>query len=438
MLVELNTYGSVVKLLGNVDPTVAAVVVALTTTIYTAYGGFRASLWTDNVNAVVIVVLMIMVGAAIGTKLDISHERIVESGLAKPHWLGATLWWVLPSALVSSQMINQGFWQRAFASKDDRTLFWSVLIASPILFAICFLVGMTGPLAQWAGLFNGPTDSDDGEDTFFYILATLPAWVQGCVLVLCGALSSSAYDTFQSAQISTIYGDLFCGKVNIWICRVILILINIPSVVLAVKNIDILEVFSVADLGAACVLPGPLLGLIPCLWFLNGFDVFIGACGGFFTVFLFGLVFYHGSVKKAGDLIGLPDGLYVEDYSVFGAFFAAPIGSILWTFAAFIFRAGCMWVVCRFTGWEYDVFDKEKRALKPHEWTNDDARPIGDPEQGSAPDAVSGAFTPDIKEDGIFPVTKHDSAASAEADSEVDKFKTDDVVPATPQELPRS
>ena len=41
MITELNTYGSVVSLLGGVNATVAAVVVAVITSLYTAYGGFR-------------------------------------------------------------------------------------------------------------------------------------------------------------------------------------------------------------------------------------------------------------------------------------------------------------------------------------------------------------------------------------------------------------
>jgi hypothetical protein len=63
------------------------------------------------------------------------------------------------------------------------------------------------------------------------------------------------------------------GRVNLWWCRLILLAINVPAVVLAVRNVDILQVFLIADLGAAAVLPGTLLGLIPSLHFLNGLDV---------------------------------------------------------------------------------------------------------------------------------------------------------------------
>lgn len=104
-------------------------------------------------------------------------------------------------------MFNQGFWQRAFAARSERSLWYSVLIAAPPLFAIVFFVGFCGPIAYWGGLFDGVTPVDDGSYTFFYVLATLPGWVTGIVIVLSGLLTSSAYDTFQSAQITTIYND---------------------------------------------------------------------------------------------------------------------------------------------------------------------------------------------------------------------------------------
>ncbi|KAK0539783.1 hypothetical protein OC842_000823 [Tilletia horrida] len=345
MITELNTYGSVVNLLAGVNPTVAALIIAISTTIYTAYGGFKASLWTDNVNAVVISIFLIMMVIAVGVKIDVDPQRVQDSGLLKADKLGGELWYILTVALLFSQMLNQGFWQRAFASRDNRTLYKSVIFATVPLFAICFLVGMAGPLTWWStlNLFNGPTAEDDGSLAVFTILSTLPTWCSGIVIVLAGALSSSAYDTFQSAQISTIQNDVFLGKVNIWFCRAILIALNVPAIILAVRNVDILEVFLIADLGAAAALPAPLLGLIPQLWWLNGFDVFVGACGGFFTVFLFGTAFYHGDAVAGGKLITLPEGLYIEDYSVLGAFLAAPIGSIGWTFIAFAFRLGALW-----------------------------------------------------------------------------------------------
>jgi Na+/proline symporter len=372
MLVELNTYGSVVSLIGGVDATIAALIVAISTTIYTAYGGFKASLWTDNVNAVIILIEITVAAIAVGVNIDIDPAIVQSSQVLEANSIGGQLWYILPVSLIFSQFFNQGFWQRAFASKDDKALYWSIGIATVPLFAVCFLVGMTGALAWWAGLFNGVTDEDDGSLNFFYILATLPNWVQGFVLVLSSALTSSAYDTFQSAQISTIYNDVFLGRLNIWICRAILVGINVPSVILAVKNIDILTVFLIADIGAAAILPGALLGLSPKLYFLNGFDVFCGGVGGFLTVFIFGTIFY-GNAYQGISLIVLPEGLYTTDYSTLGAFFAAPLGSLGWTFAAFGARYVATLLYCKMGpgDWYYHnplrfrTFDTSTFALDP-------------------------------------------------------------------------
>ncbi|CCF52540.1 hypothetical protein NDA11_004391 [Ustilago hordei] len=372
MLVELNTYGSTVNVLGGVNPTIAALVIALITTIYTAYGGFKASLYTDNANAIIIMIFIVIASIAVGVNLDIDHARVESSGLLKPQRLGGELWYILTAALVFSQMFNQGFWQRVFASKNNKALYLSVAFATIPLFAICFIVGMAGPLAWWSGLFDGPTAEDDGSLTFFYIINTLPNWVTGIVIVLAGCLSSSAYDTFQSAQISTIQNDVFLGRLNIWWCRLILVCINVPSVVLAVKNIDILEVFLIADLAGIACIPAFLLGLIPKLYFLNGVDAVGGAVGGFLTVFLFGTAFY-GNAADGIKLIGLPNGLYLDDFSVLGAFFAAPLGSIGWTFATCAIRAGLTWLYCRYTGNEYKVF--EYREFDVSKWALPEDRP---------------------------------------------------------------
>lgn len=338
MMVELNTYGSVIEEITGLsyNRVVGPLIIAITTTIYTAYGGFKASLYTDNVNAVIVIIFVILGAVAIAVKLPVTHERIESSGLLQAHSLGGQLWYILTISIIFSQMFNQGFWQRAFASRNNATLYLSVALATIPLFAIVFLVGMAGPLAQWGGVqdpidqatgttANDPTD--DGSFALFHILESMPNWIQGVVLVLAGVLSSSAYDTFQSAQISVIENDLFLGRLNIWYCRVLLFVLNVPCVVLAIENIDILQVFVIADLIGLAVIPCIFIGLPRRMHFYNAFDVVAGGCGGFLTIWIFGTIFYRDA-KQGATLFSLPNGLYVEDYSVLGAFFAAPLGCI--------------------------------------------------------------------------------------------------------------
>ena len=407
MWVELNTYGSVVNTIGGVHPIVAPLIIAITTTIYTAYGGFKASLWTDNVNAVVVVVFVIIAAAAIGTKLDVSiggHEwpRRMDHVLLEGHSLGGQLWYILTVAIVFSQMFNQGFWQRAFASRTNAGLYMSVALATIPLFAIVFLVGTSGAVAQWAGLQcpidqgtqmaipcsrnDHNPDGDDGSFALFRILSAMPNWVQGLVLVLAGVLSSSAYDTFQSAQISVIQNDLFLGRVNIWWCRVVLVLINVPCVALASYDIDILQVFVVADLIGLAVIPCVFLGLPRRMYAFSGIDIVVGGCGGFLTIWVFGAIFYHDPVKGA-SLFSLPDGLYVSDYSVLGAFFAAPLGCIGFALASCALRLGILWTYARVSGTPFTALDKR---YDPASYALPEDRPVqflgikgtGNPEDG--------------------------------------------------------
>lgn len=176
---------------------------------------------------------------------------------------------------------------------------------------------------------------------------------------------------------------------NIWFCRLALFALNIPAVVLAVKNIDILEVFLVADLCAAAVLPPVLLGLIPAMSFLNGFDVVVGACGGYLTTFIFGIIYYHGDAVQAGNLLGLTSGLYIggDDYSVLGAFFAAPLGSVGWTLGGSAVRIGATYAWCRARGEPFELrrhhFDRSAYVL-PEDRVNafDGMHGSGNPEDG--------------------------------------------------------
>ncbi|WFD08251.1 hypothetical protein MVES1_003623 [Malassezia vespertilionis] len=383
MIVELNTYGVICTTIApNVNRIIPPLIVAITTTIYTAYGGFKASLWTDNFNAIAVIIFIIIGGAMFGTQLDLDKTKVHEKpdnnadplqlGILTPQKLGGELWYILPVSIIFSQMFNQGFWQRAFASKSNKGLWASVLLASLPLFAIIFLVGMAGPLSYWAHQWPpseqgypliSDGDEEDGSNALFYALLTMPKWVHGIVLVLAGVLSSSAYDTFQSAQISVIQNDLFLGRVNIWWCRIFLLLLNVPCVALASISIDIFKVFLVADLASVAVIPPAFLGLSWRLYMLNGFDVFVGGCGGFLTVFIFGTIFYHNAID-GGKLIGLPNDLYADDYSVLGAFFAAPLGALGFALASCIVRILCTYLFCRATGRAFTALEYREYDLR--------------------------------------------------------------------------
>ena len=182
---------------------------------------------------------------------------------------------------------------------------------------ILTLVGLSGLLAAWSGAWE-LGDGETGSLSLFLLLSQLPAWVVGVVLIMTVSLSTAAFDSFQSAMISTGSNDFFRNKLNIWFIRACVVLIIIPVVIVALRSPDILQIFLISDLVSAAVVPCLVIGLSDrCYWY-RGFDFVVGGLGGIFTIFLFGLVYYDGDVTLAGRLLLLEGGLYANDWSAFG------------------------------------------------------------------------------------------------------------------------
>ncbi|CAG8452666.1 1797_t:CDS:2 [Dentiscutata erythropus] len=347
MVSELSAIDGILTLLTGIDfHHVPIILITITTTLYTAYGGFRASLLTDKVQGWAILVLLVISTIGFGVTVKIDPGVVSSSPLLKSNTLGWELFYIMPIA---------GYWQRAFSSKNDRELAYSALYGSIMLFPTLFLIGFTGIIAAWAGTYPGPDPNNPiGPDMSFFSLYTLlPDWVQGFVVVLSVCLSCSAYDTLQSAMVSTMSNDLFNNKLPLIFVRGLLVVINVPAVILGINNLDVLIVFLIGDLIAAAVMPSILLGLVDSLYFLNGFDSLVGGLGGFFSIFIFGSAYFNSAYEGALLYI-LSNGLYVDDYSVLGAFLVAPIGSVVFTFLAFGVRLLGMFILAKIQGKEFE------------------------------------------------------------------------------------
>ena len=125
--------------------------------------------------------------------------------------------------------------------------------------------------------------------------------------------------------------------------------------------------------------------VLHCLLLIPSCHSFVGGCGGFFTVFAAGSVYYRDAVQ-GGKLIALPLGLYVggDDYSVLLAFFAAPLGSLGFTLASAGVRIGVMWLLAKHRG---EPFVLERRTWNAAEFALPEDRPAVDSRDDSVKDA---------------------------------------------------
>lgn len=361
MVAELSALQQIVTALTGLNGLPAVIVECVVTTIYTSIGGFRVSFITDNIQAATVLILIIIAVVTVGVETRIDRSLIEPSGLTKPSLLGWQLIYILPVAILTNDFFISGFWLRTFASRNDKDLRIGTSIATLVVLCILTLVGSTGLLAAWSGAWPGPDPADPqpGYLSFFLLLGQLPAWVVGIVLCLVVALSTAAFDSFQSAMVSTASNDLVRNKLGLWWIRGAVVLIIIPVVVVALRSPDILTIYLISDLVSAALVPALVVGLWDKMYFWRGFEVVVGGLGGILSVFIFGTI-YYGNADEGSKLLLLENGLYADDWSAFGAFVAAPVGGMLFAIAALVLRLSAQWVFAKVSGRRFEALDRVK------------------------------------------------------------------------------
>lgn len=356
LVAELSALQQVVNLLTGLNGLPAVIVECFVTTVYTAAGGFRVSFITDNVQGAMVICLIVIGVITVGVETHVDRSLIDASHYLDASLLGWQLIYILPVAILTNDFFLSGFWMRTFAAKTDKDLWVGVSIAVVVTTIILTLVGVGGLLAGWSGVLGNPPQPSGIE--LFQLFETLPAWVVGIVLVMVVSLSTAAFDSLQSSIISTGSNDLFRNRLNIWIIRAIIVVVFVPTVVVALKSPSVLQIYLISDLISASSIPVLVIGLSSKCYWWRGFEVVVGGLGGILTIFLFGLVYYDGDATQAGKLLILEGGLYASDWSAFGAFVAAPVGGLLWAAAAFVLRVSVLWFRSKITGARFDAFDR--------------------------------------------------------------------------------
>lgn len=357
MISELAAVRTAVETLTGLDALGAVIVECAVTSIYTSYGGFRVSFITDNFQGAIVIVLMIICAAGMGSYIEIDTSKVGD-GLLKANKLGWELVYILPVAIITNDCFMAGFWLRTFASKSDKDLWIGCSIATFVTFAICTLVGTTGFLAVWSGDLT--ISDDEGYNAFFILLAKMPRWVVAFVLIFTIALSTCTFDSLQSAMVSTISNDVFRNKLQLYWIRILVIVLMGPVIALAVTVAnDILQIYLIADLVSAAIVPALFLGLCETyFWYLRGVDIMVGGLGSLFFVWVFGSVYYH-SVKEGGKLLLIWNGIYnQDDWGPFGAFVIAPFGGMVLTMISAAVRITILYILSKTQNIPFTALDK--------------------------------------------------------------------------------
>jgi Na+/proline symporter len=251
---EVTAVAVLINYISGTELWITALIVLLTALIYTLYGGLKASIFTDNIQMIVIGILLLVSLISINsfTGSQFSFDFIKEKN---PHLLSSSY---VPSytagltffiAVAATNLFHQGNWQRIYAAKNFETLKKSLIISFFIIVPVVFFMGFTGMVAFSIDSTNRP---DLG---FFSLLLKNETELLSLVVIVLGlSLTISTVDTLINAISSLIVVD---GKASfnfkkktdyLKFSKYVIIVLSIISFIVASKGFDILYLFLLADL----------------------------------------------------------------------------------------------------------------------------------------------------------------------------------------------
>ncbi len=251
---EVTAVSVLINYISGTELWITALVVLLATLSYTLYGGLRASIFTDNIQMVVIgILLLISISFIISftgsefsfTFVKQKNPQLLSASYIPSYTAGLTFF----IAVAATNLFHQGNWQRVYAAKDYKTLKKSLIISFFIIVPIVFFMG-------FAGLVSFSIDSSNRPDLgFFTLLLKEQSELLSLIIITLGlALTISTVDTLVNAISSLFVVDgkaIFSlnKKTNyLRLSKYSIIFLSLITFFIASKGFDILYLFLVADL----------------------------------------------------------------------------------------------------------------------------------------------------------------------------------------------
>ena len=251
---EVTAIAVLINYISGTELWLTALIVLLSTLVYTLYGGLKASIFTDNIQMIVIVILLLLsiiyIRSFTGSQFSFDfikqkNPHLLSSSYIPSYTAGITFF----IAVAATNLFHQGNWQRVYAAKNFETLRKSLIISFFIIIPIVFYMGFTGMVA----FSIDPTLRPDLG--FFSLLLKEQSSLLSFIVIILGlALTISTVDTLINAISSLIIVDgkatfNFKKKVDyLKFSRNIIMILSVIVFIIASKGFDILYLFLLADL----------------------------------------------------------------------------------------------------------------------------------------------------------------------------------------------
>lgn len=250
---------AIAKLVGTLAPIplwLTAGIVLGCTLFYTAWGGLRASIFTDKIQIAIILPLlaglMTLGWQASGGWLEVQHQLT----LAQPELLSLTSVGGLEAgltffvAILLTGLFHQGNWQRVYAARSSSAMRRGFFLGGLLVGPVVFTMGLFG-----LAFVAHNTNTTDSSVAVFQVLApALSGPVMLALIPLGLSLVMSSADTAISAitSILTVDARRLLPKASasqlMRLARVSVLVLAVPVWVVSAKGYSVLYLFLLADL----------------------------------------------------------------------------------------------------------------------------------------------------------------------------------------------
>ena len=251
---EVTAVAILINYISGTELWITSLIILIATLTYTLYGGLRASIFTDNIQMIVIVALFLI---SVFYLISFAGEQFSFSFIKQknPHLLSGSY---IPNytagltffiAVAATNLFHQGNWQRVYAAKNNEVLKKSLIVAFIIIIPIVFFMGFSGLVAV-------SVDPKVIPDLGFFslLLSEQKKFLSLIIIILGLSLTISTVDTLVNAISSLIVVDgkatfNLSKKTNyLNLSKYFIIALSIVAFAIASKGFSVLYLFLLADL----------------------------------------------------------------------------------------------------------------------------------------------------------------------------------------------
>ena len=252
LIAEVTAVSILINYISGTDLWITALIVIISSLSYTLYGGLRASIFTDNIQFIVLGLLLLIAFSYLilfnSNDFNFEYIKINKPNLLSINYLpNFTAGLTFFIAVAATNLFHQGNWQRVYAAKSNDVLKKSLILSFIIIIPIVFLMGFSGLIAI-------SQNSSVIPDLAFFslLLKEQTIFLSIIILALAISLTISSIDTLINAISSLIVVDgnrviKFKGN-YLNLSKKIIVFLSLITFFVASKGLSILYLFLLADL----------------------------------------------------------------------------------------------------------------------------------------------------------------------------------------------